>query len=266
VRSVASSAKVPLICLPGLTRSTRDFGPVFELVRDRKVIAFDFRGRGLSDRADPLTYRPDVELADTISFLDHLGVARVAILGTSRGGIVGMLMAALHKPRMAGLLLNDIGPEIEVAGLKRIIGYVGKAASFGSWNEAALALAWSSTGFEHVSHDAWIEVARMIYAEHGGRIISEHDPLLSVNMPSIDQIEREGVKDMWALAPHLSALPLALLRGAGSDLLSAQTVLRMQAECPELVATEVPDRGHVPFLTEQVSRMAILAWLATVDA
>jgi pimeloyl-ACP methyl ester carboxylesterase len=257
---------MPLICLPGLTRATRDFGPIFDLVRDRDVIAFDFRGRGLSSWADPTSYRPDVEMADTLAFLDELGISRFAVLGTSRGGLVGMLMAATVPDRIVGLMLNDIGPEIDVTGLKRIAAYVGKSVRFPSWDAAAAALAWSSNGFQNMSHADWLAAARMIYADVDGAPATDHDPALAQNFPSVEKIEADGVADMWSIVPALQTLPVALLHGSGSDLLSASTVAKFTAACSSLVATEVPDRGHVPLLTEASSQSALLAWLSRVDA
>jgi pimeloyl-ACP methyl ester carboxylesterase len=260
------SSKTPLVCLPGLTRSTRDFAPVFELVQDRDVIAFDFRGRGQSAWAHPESYRPDVELADTLAFLDHLLVGRVAVLGTSRGGLVGMLMAATARNRIAGLMLNDIGPVIEVDGLKRIAGYVGKSVRFPSWDAAAMALAWSSAGFENMTHEDWLAAARMIYAKVDGLPATDHDPGLAQKFPSVEKIEADGLPDMWSVVPALKELPLAILRGQGSDLLSRETVTQFQSLCPALVATEIPDRGHVPLLNEAASKHAILSWLSAVDS
>jgi pimeloyl-ACP methyl ester carboxylesterase len=265
VAHLGVSSKCPLVCLPGLTRSTRDFAPVFELVKNRDIIAFDFRGRGQSAWADSESYRPDVELTDTLAFLDHLSVGRVAVLGTSRGGLVGMLMAATARDRIAGLMLNDIGPVIEVDGLKRIAGYVGKTVRFPSWDAAAMALAWSSAGFEKMSHDDWLAAARVIYADVDGLPATDHDPGLARKFPSIEKIETDGVPDMWSIAPALQDLPLGLLHGSGSDLLSRETIVKFQSLCPTLVATDIPDRGHVPFLNEPTSQQAILNWLGVVD-
>jgi pimeloyl-ACP methyl ester carboxylesterase len=239
---------------------------VFELVQDRTVVAFDFRGRGLSDRADPLTYRPDVELADTVGFLEQLGIEKCAVLGTSRGGIVGLLMASHHRARMAGLMLNDIGPEIDSTGLKRIVGYVGTTIQFENWQQAAHALARSSVGFRDISEQEWLEAARMVFAECDGRPATDHDPALSINLPTVAQIETDGVADMWGLVPHLNTMPLAILRGEGSDLLSRATVLRLTSLVPSCVATDVEARGHVPFLTEPDAQRAIRTWLTAVDA
>ena len=129
----------PLLCLPGLTRHSGDFEPVFDVhATSRRVIGIDFRGRGKSAHAiDPLSYRPQVELADVLSVLDHLKISRCAVLGTSRGGIVGMLMANVAPTRIAGLMLNDIGAELEPEGLLRILEHVGKPSRFRDWDDAA---------------------------------------------------------------------------------------------------------------------------------
>jgi pimeloyl-ACP methyl ester carboxylesterase len=257
----------PLICLPGLTRSTRDFAPVFQQVgTTRLVVALDFRGRGLSDRAAASTYRPQVEAADTIALFNHFGVQRAAVLGTSRGGIVGMVMANLYPERIAGLLLNDVGPVLEIDGLKRIIGHVGKSVSFPNWDAAAQALAWSSVGFDQMSDGDWLAAAHMIFADDDNRPCTDHDPHLAQSLPSAEDLEVLPLPDLWSLTDALTKFPAALLRGAGSDLLSAATVAKFKQRVANLVTHEVADRGHVPFLTEPTSIAAIADWLAEVDS
>jgi pimeloyl-ACP methyl ester carboxylesterase len=259
--------QVPLLCLPGLTRNSSDFEPVFEIFgTTRRVIAMDFRGRGKSDHAaDPLTYRPDVELQDTLGFLDALRVERVAILGTSRGGIVGMLMAALAKNRMAGLFLNDIGCKLEAAGLLRIMGYVGTAQTYKSWNDVAKQTAQSAVGFSGVSPKLWMAVVKRIYRESDDGIVQSHDLALSQTLPSVQAVTEGKLPELWSLMSALSDLPFALLRGEGSDLLSVDTVARMAELVPDLVTTTVAGRGHVPFLDEPESVAAIQTWLERVD-
>jgi pimeloyl-ACP methyl ester carboxylesterase len=258
---------VPLLCLPGLTRHSLDFEPVFErLSTSRRVIGMDFRGRGKSAHAtDPLTYRPDVELQDTLGFLDALGISRVAVLGTSRGGIVGMLMGTLAKTRLAGLFLNDVGCKLEAEGLLRILTYVGKAQNYASWTEAASAFAQTSVGFSGVSARSWESVVRRIYREDRGRIVQSHDLALSATLPSTADITTGQIAELWGLLPALTDVPFAILRGAGSDLLSAQTAQKMADAVPDLIATTVPGRGHVPFLDELQSAAAIDQWLERVD-
>jgi pimeloyl-ACP methyl ester carboxylesterase len=258
---------LPLLCLPGLTRNSRDFEPVFEQFgKTRRVIAIDFRGRGKSACAvDPTSYRADVELQDTLGFLDTLGIDRVAVLGTSRGGIVGMLMAALAKQRLAGLCLNDVGCKLEADGLLRIMGYVGTARHYSSWNDVASQFAKSSYGFNGVSPKQWLGVVKRIFSEGENGIVQNHDLALSLTLPSVQDVTDGKVPELWSLLPALSDVPFAVLRGEGSDLLSADTVARMADAVPDLVTTTIADRGHVPFLDEPESVAAIQAWLERVD-
>lgn len=257
----------PLLCLPGLTRNSRDFDPVFDQFgQHRRVIAMDFRGRGRSARAeDPMTYRVDVELQDTIAFLQSLNVDRVAVLGTSRGGIVGMLMAAFAKPYLAGLMLNDIGCELKTDGLQRIKEYVGKPTFHKSWNDVAQSIARSARGFSNVSHEQWLAMVKRIYIETEAGLGPSHDPALATTLPNDEDIRLGKVGELWSLLPALTDLPFALLWGEGSDLLTTDTVQRMQQEAENLAVTIVPDRGHVPFLDEAASVAALDTWLLEID-
>ncbi len=257
----------PLLCLPGLTRNARDFEPVFEeFGKMRRVIAMDFRGRGKSGYAvDPLTYRPDVELQDTLGFMGSLSIDRVALLGTSRGGIVGMLMAAFAKARLAGLMLNDIGCELQTDGLLRIKEYVAKPVCHETWEAAAKSIEAGARGFANVTAFQWETVVRRIYVETTDGICPSHDPRLASTIPSDDDIRSGKVGELWSVLPALHDVPFALLRGGGSDLLTVATVERMQLEAPGLDATTIANRGHVPFLDEPESVAAIQAWLAKVD-
>lgn len=266
-RGPAASPLTPVLCLPGLTRNSRDFEPAFDLLeRKRRVIAMDLRGRGRSDRAnDPATYTPANELQDVLGLLDHLKLKRVALIGTSRGGIIAMLMAATAKERMAGLLLNDIGGQIEAASLQRIAVRTGQPVRFANWDEAARGFARHAVGFAPLPHDVWLKVVKRIFRESGGVIIENHDLALAKTLSPPEEIAAGKPADLWALVPALSKLPVALLRGEGSDLLSAATVKRMQAMLPQMQATTVPGRGHVPFLDEAESVATIEEWLMRVD-
>ena len=259
------SEATPLLCLPGLTRNGRDFEPVAsEFLSTRSIIAADFRGRGKSGYADPTTYRPDVELADAITLLDRLRIERVAVLGTSRGGIVGVLMANLHPSRIAGLCLVDVGPVLEADGLLRIAGHLGKPTRFADWHEAAAALQKSSYGFASVSDATWEAAARRIFVARNGSVQPDYDMALANNFPSAADIKQGKIADLWPLVPALAKIPLGLLRGSGSDLLSQATVQKMKEALPHLHHTEVPGRGHVPFLDEPESIAAIREWLGQV--
>lgn len=262
-----TGGRLSVLCLPGLTRNSRDFETVApRLARQRRVICPDFRGRGESGHAqDPLTYRPEVELADTLGILDHLGIRRVAVIGTSRGGIVAMLLAARAPERMAGVLLNDIGPRIEAAGLLRIRGYLGADPAFRSWDQAVAALKATNPGCPGLSEDEWLGFARRVFREENGVLRASHDPRLASTFPSAEDIAAGRVPELWPLFDLMTGIPVAVLRGENSDLLSEATVAEMQAHHPRLAAVTVRNRGHVPFLDEPESEAAIDAWLAEVD-
>lgn len=261
-----TSGPVPVICLPGLTRNAKDFETIApRLAATRRVLALDFRGRGRSGRADPTTYRPDQEVADTLAVLDHLGIGRFAIIGTSRGGIAAMVMAARALPRMAGVLFNDIGPKIDKAGLLRIRSYLGSDPQFAGWAEAVAALKASNPGFPDLGEDDWLAFARRVYRDENGRPRADYDPALSLNFPSVAEIEAGKMPELWALLELMADVPSVVLRGEHSDLLSAETVAAMQRQHRRLAAVTVARRGHVPFLDEPESIAAIDSWLAIVD-
>ncbi|WP_421695374.1 alpha/beta fold hydrolase [Aestuariivirga sp.] len=257
---------LPVVCLPGLTRNSKDFETVAPwLAESRRVVAVDFRGRGLSGRADPASYRPDQEVADTLAMLDHLGIGRFAIIGTSRGGIAAMVMAARALPRMAGVAFNDIGPRIDKAGLLRIRSYLGADPQFESWAAAVAALKSSNPGFPSLDEAAWLTFARRVYREETGVPRADYDPALSQNFPSVAEIEAGKVPELWPLFEMMADVPSLVLRGANSDLLSEETVQEMGRRHRRLDAVTVKDRGHVPFLDEDESRIAIARWLKAVD-
>ena len=262
-------ALTAVVCLPGLTRNGRDFEPVVErYAASRPVLTIDFRGRGRSDNAaDPLTYRPDVELADTLAVLDAFGFSRVAVLGTSRGGLVGMLMAASVPERVSGLCLNDIGPRIEAAGLLRIMGYVGFEMVFPDWDSGTRAYGATAPGFTGVTEEQWFAAVHRAYIKReDGRITPYYDLKLATTLPSREDVESGKTAEFWPLLPALSGKPLTCLRGDASDLLSRETVNRLCTELPQTDAVEIPGRGHVPFLDEPESVAALDRWLARIDA
>lgn len=268
-RDYAGAAeRTPVLCLPGLTRNSKDFGDIAErLSSSRRVIAPDFRGRGRSQYAnDPLTYRPDMELADTLGLMDHLGIHRAAVIGTSRGGIAAMLMAAKAGERLAGVLLNDIGPRIEKAGLLRIRSYLGTDPQFTGWSAAVKALKSTNPGLETLGETQWQAFARRVFREVNGSPRADYDASLAAGFPSAEDIAAGKVPELWGLLEAMKAIPVTVLRGEHSDLLSAETVDDMRKRLPQLAAVTVADRGHVPFLDEPESLAAIAAWLAEVDA
>ncbi len=258
---------VPVVCLPGLTRNSKDFEALAPwLATGRRVVCPDFRGRGRSGRAEPASYRPDQELSDTLQILDELGIGRVAIVGTSRGGIVALAMAARALGRIAGVCFNDIGPRIEPDGLVRIWGYLGAESQLAGWDDAVAALKRTTPGFESLTEAQWHVFARRVFTESHGKPHSDHDPGLAANFPPVEMIKAGKVPEMWGLFDLLSGVPCLVLRGEHSDLLSGETVAEMKRRHPGLLAETVANRGHVPFLDEAECLSALAEWLAKVDA
>lgn len=266
-RDYAGGSLTPLLLLPGLTLNSKSFEPLIPHVAGpRRVIAPDFRGRGRSSYCDPSTYRVGFELTDTIALMDHLGIERAAVIGTSRGGIVGMVMAAQHATRIAGLLLNDVGPKLEAAGLLRIRSYLGKPVAFPGWKLAAASLMAVNPHQEGLSLDDWMALARRIFRDENGSPREDYDLRLSEGFPSEADIEAGKIPEIWEVFATAKNMPIAVLRGANSDLLSDETVERMRETIPSIETAIVPGRGHVPFLDEPESVAAIQRWLARIDA
>ena len=248
----------PLLCLPGLTRTMADFDYVLPQLSGVQVIRMDYRGRGASAWAAPSSYTILQEALDAVALLDHLGTAQVAVLGTSRGGLVGLVLAQLAKPRLLGLCLNDIGPVIERAGLERISTYVGREPTAKSLADYADRLAKGSPGFANVPASRWLDEATRQVRETPGGLQITYDPALRDGFMAGLQAP---APDLWPLFDACLGLPLAAIRGANSDLMSAATLAEMQRRRPDLFAATVPDRGHVPFLDEPESLAAIHAFL-----
>jgi len=265
--SFTSNSLTPVLCLPGLTRNSKDFETIAPwLAQGRRVIAPDFRGRGLSHYAgDSASYRPDIELADMIGLLNLLKIDRVAVIGTSRGGIVGMLMAALQRDKLAGLFLNDIGPELEPAGLLRIRTYLGVQTKLESWDAATLGLKSNNPGFQSLTADEWKAFAHRVFKSVDGLPYSDYDMALADTFPTMEDIKASGIANLWDLFGSTEGLPVAVVRGEHSDLLTSATVTGMKEMNPGMDATTVSNRGHAPFLDEIESTEAILHWLGRVD-
>jgi pimeloyl-ACP methyl ester carboxylesterase len=240
-----------LLCLPGLTRNMEDFEPICEAFAHRaQVIRMDFRGRGASDWGDPASYQVPVEAGDVVTLLDHLHLDRVTILGTSRGGLVALVLAAIARDRIAGVIFNDIGPEIMPEGLSYIMDYLGKPPKFCTLAEAAAALPRHyAPAFRDVPAENWAALARRIYREEGGQLVNRYDPKLREAVAPAFAPDAVA-PDLWPLFDALAGAPLGLIRGAGSNILSAQTAGEMRLRRPDMEYAELADRGHVPFLDE----------------
>ncbi len=252
------SKGLPVLCLSGLTRNGTDFDYLAPHLDDVRLIRLDYRGRGRSDRADPMTYAVPVEMRDAIELIDHLGLDRIALLGTSRGGLIAMLMALKHRDRLLGVCLNDIGPVLDQRGLTAIMGYVGQPPAAGSLEEAVEMRAQLMEGFVGVPRSRWEEEVRKHYVETDEGLAINYDPRLREALVASGA---EPGPDAWQLFDALAGLPLALVRGENSDLLSRQTADEMAQRRPDMIRAEVPARGHVPFLDEPEALEAIRAWL-----
>jgi pimeloyl-ACP methyl ester carboxylesterase len=253
--------KLPVLCLPGLTRNSRDFAHVaLRLRRDRRVLCADLRGRGRSQH-DPhwQNYHPGTYLGDVARLLDDAGVERCVFFGTSLGGILTMLAAATAPPRVAAAILNDVGPEVDPVGLARIASYVGRFPPARTWDEAVtLVRSTYEFALPGLTDEQWLDYARRSYTDVDGTPRLDMDPMIG---EAVRSAPAAAAPDLWPVFRALGPVPTLVLRGATSDILSGATLDRMQAEKPDLVRVEVPNRGHVPLLDEPEAVTAIDAFL-----
>ncbi len=249
---------IPVLALAGLTRNGSDFDYVAPHLKGVRLIRLDYRGRGKSEWSGADSYTIPQEAQDTISLLDHLGLKRAAILGTSRGGLIAMTLAAVAKDRLSGVCLVDIGPELPEAGLDVIRNYIGKNPAQKTYAEATAMRATLLAGFHGVPEGRWDEEVRKHYLETSDGLKINYDPALrDAVLATADQ----PMPDLWPFFDALDSLPLALVRGANSDLLLEETAQKMQQRRPDMIYANVPDRGHVPFLDEPEALKAINLWL-----
>jgi pimeloyl-ACP methyl ester carboxylesterase len=252
----------PLLCLPGLTRNARDFEDFAQRHAGRfRVLAPDFRGRASSEY-DPVPdrYLPPTYAGEVIELLDQLGVPEAIFIGTSLGGLVTMIVAAIQPQRIAGAVLNDVGPVVDPRGVERIRSYIGKADRFSDWDAAGERIAANSA---HVparfTKADWLKVARRICREADGSIQFDYD------MAITDAIARAGVTpnvDLWPLFRALAQKPLLILRGEHSDLLSEPGAAAMLEAAPQAELVTVPGVGHAPYLDELEAEAALDRFLA----
>lgn len=256
----------PLLCLPALTRNSRDFADLAsDLAGQWRVICPDLRGRGRSDYArDSGSYNPLVYTADVLALLDHLGLDRVIVVGTSLGGIVAMLLALQAPERIAGTVLNDIGPDIEPAGLARIRGYVGQGRSFPTWMHAARGLREQSADiYPRYGIADWLDLAkRLMCVGSSGRITFDYD--MKIAEPIHAAPADVPAPDMWPAFRALAAHPVLVARGELSDILSAATARCMAGEGADITVVTVPGVGHPPTLAEPEARRAIAQFLEKI--
>ncbi len=258
---------LPVLCLPGLTRNGLDFEPVVEALAGRaRVIRLDLRGRGAS-QYDPayLNYNILRESRDVLELMDHLGLARAVIYGTSRGGMIAMMLAALAPERLAGVILNDIGPVIAPDGVARILTYLGTQPPHPSLAAAGAAMAAAAAAqFPGVPAAAWRRHLGRVWRETPQGLALRYDAKLRDAV--IEQAATSTAVDLWPLFDKLAGAPLLLLRGANSDILAPETAAEMRARRPDMGYVEVADRGHVPFLDEPEVVAAVAAFIEGVRA
>lgn len=260
----------PVFCLPGLTRNSRDFHDLAMFLanhptRPREVFCPDYRGRGQSDHdPDWKNYSPFVELLDILDLLAILGLERIAVVGTSRGGIISMLMGTLRPNAIGAAVLNDIGPVIETAGLARIMGYAGKVPLPEDWQEAAaLVKAMNKRFFTALADHEWEAFARQLFNEHNGRPAPGYDENLAQALSEIDIGQK--IPTMWPQFETLKSVPVMVLRGENSDLLSVRTVAEMGKRHPRLASFTIHGQGHAPLLRDRFSIGLIGDFLRETD-
>jgi pimeloyl-ACP methyl ester carboxylesterase len=255
------AALPPVLCLPGLTRNSRDFETVApRIARSRRVLCADLRGRGYSQH-DPnwQNYHPGTYIADLSALLADAGVERLVLLGTSLGGILSMVISATRPQSVAGVILNDVGPEVAPEGLERISKYVGRHAPVSNWDEA---VAQVRTTYElaipGLSDEQWLAYARRSFSEVDGVPRLDVDPMIG---EAVRAAPNAAAPDLWPLYASLRSVPTLAIRGASSDILSVATFARMAREKPDLERVTVPNRGHTPLLDEPECVAAIDAFL-----
>ncbi len=257
------SPGTPVLCLPGLARNCQDFDDLARrLAGQRRVICLDYRGRGRSDYdRDWTNYAPRVYLRDALDLLTAIDVHRVAVIGTSLGGFLAMAMAVARPTALAGVVLNDVGPEIHGASLGKLIEYVATYRPQPDWDSAAAFLKENFKRVGLTADDDWMKIARKTFREGADGVLRyDFDPNIAKNLAGA----AEAVRSQWPLFRALAHVPTLAFRGADSDILGADTFAHMAAEKPDLISITVANRGHAPLLDEPECTGAIDDFLASL--
>jgi pimeloyl-ACP methyl ester carboxylesterase len=253
-----------VLCLHGLTRNSRDFEDLApHLQKHFRILVPDVRGRGLSARdPNPQNYQPAIYLQDIVGLIDSVAAQRVAVIGTSMGGLLTMMMAVSHRDRVSGIVLNDMGPEVDPKGLERIKGYAGRLPSPRNWDDAiSQTRSMFGEAWPNLSTKRWSALTRRGYREdEKGCLSVDADPMIGEMLRAAPAASA----NLWPFWKALRGTPMLAIRGAQSDILSAATFAKMKLENPELVQLEVAQRGHVPLLDEPECVAAIDAFLEQV--
>lgn len=266
----ANPERLPLLCLPGLTRTAEDFDVLADALantRDmpRRVITFDYRGRGLSDYdSNPANYSIAVEASDVTTVASELGIDRAIILGTSRGGLIGMVLAATRPDLVAALALNDIGPELEIGGLIKIKGYTSDPPPRLTWEDAAQGLrSLFGDAFPRLTGSEWMAWARRAFREENGALVRTYDPKLVLPFQTITADNPPPA--LWDMFDQIGAIPMLTIRGELSDLLSESCVAEMKRRRPDMDVLRFMDEGHAPLLADGVAIKAIRTFCHRCD-
>ncbi len=254
----------PVLCLPGVTRNSRDFDDLARrLAVDRRVICPDLRGRGYSDwDSDYRNYNPAVYVGDVSSLIEARGLSNVLMIGTSLGGLLAMIIAATQPELVSGVVLNDVGPEVDPKGLARISQYVGRPAPASSWEDAARYCREKyGDAIPGLSGADWAQYARQSFREDGGVIRLDMDPRIGDAIRELDSTP----SSIWPVFEMLRNMPLLVIRGANSDILSEATLEKMAAIMPDMEHATISNRGHAPLLNEPESLAAIEKFIRRAD-
>jgi len=259
-------APLAVLCLHGLSRNARDFEAVAErLWPDFRIIVAEQRGRGLSAYdPKPENYHPGTYVTDMLALLDHLKVPRVAIIGTSLGGLMAMIMAAGFPDRVSAIIINDVGPEVAVEGLLKIQSYINRETKVANWAEAEDDVrTLFAAVFPNYTAADWHRVARQLYvATDTGVPVLDYDPAIGDNFKNVEP----QALSMWPVFDALPKIPFGLIRGKLSDILAPTVMAEMIKRRPDIVSAEIPAKGHAPTLDEPEARAVIDKVLASIPA
>lgn len=258
-------APLSVLCLPGLSRNARDFTLVAARLASRfRVICAEQRGRGESAYdPKPENYHPGIYVGDMVALLDHLGLQRVAIIGTSLGGLMAMMMAAGLPDRVAGIVVNDIGPEVALEGLVKIQSYIDREANVGNWEDAVADVSGLfGRAFPAYGAAEWKRVAQALYKENAwGVPVLDFDPRIADNFKTLEPT----AIDLWPVFDAIPQIPFGLVRGRLSELLTPPIQAEMLRRRPDIVTAEIDDAGHAPSLDETPSRDVVDRVLAAIS-
>jgi pimeloyl-ACP methyl ester carboxylesterase len=262
--NVASENAPVVLCMPGLTRTSKDFIHVAESLMDTcRVICLDKRGRGLSEwDNDPSRYHPGTYVNDALELIAHLGLDSIHAIGTSMGGLMTILMQAAKPGVIKSAIINDIGPEVDPEGIKRIQNNIGTTPELKTWADAEKYVEQTAKHiFPYFDAEDWKWFAGITYAEKDGEIVASYDPAITQNFNSVSA--EQSMPDMWPVFEGLKNVPILIIRGETSDLLMESTLERMEREYPLLTGVTVPKAGHAPMLHEKEAAEAIADFAET---